>query len=159
MPGDDPKPTGLDRDRDITVTISADDASSRRRQQLKRLGRRVTLTVAAAHRHDRDRRPHRAEKTSLQGIGAVPRNDKHVRVELNALRHRFGLVGGADVACRQHPKTRQRQLNNPAGLELGNHLPAQRADGVHLARPSSDEYNVRRRRPPGDANGRIGRQS
>lgn len=159
VPGHDPQPIGLDRDRDITVKISADDASSRRRQQLKHPGRRITLTVAAADRHDRDFRPRRLEKPGVLLVTAVPRNDKHVRVQLNALCREFGLVMRVEVAGRQHPKTRHRELHDPAGLEFGDHLPAQRADEMQLARRIGDERDVHRRRPPIDANGRVGREA
>jgi hypothetical protein len=90
---------------------------------------------------------------------AVPRNDKDVRVQLNALRPEFGLVTRVEVAGRQHPKTRHRELHDPAALELGDHLPAQRADEMQLARRVCDERDVRRRRPPIDANGRVGREA
>ena len=86
----------------------------------------------------------------------MPRNDKHVRVQLNAVSHEFGLVRGVDVASREHPKSRHCEFHDPAGRELGDNLPAQPADDVHLVRRVSHERDVRRRRPAGDASGRIG---
>jgi len=117
------------------------------------------LAVASADRDDRDPRLHRLEETVVLPVVAVPRNDEDVNTQGGHVGLQLGLRGGVDIFGHERAQPGQRDRHDSPGVELGHHLPPQRANEMRIAGSTSSKRDVRRRRPASHSHDSIGREA